>query len=95
MPMNGLTKLQKSPYNATNLLKLRKVIARSKKNADIVVEWLPEQAVQRMVRRIHNTFWFFREVRQYGRDCEIVRPQDVRDRFIEDLESAIGLYREQ
>jgi len=65
---------------------------RSKKNADSVVEWLPDQAVRRVVRRIHNTFWFFREVRRYGGDCEIVGPQDVRDRFVENLEKTAQRY---
>jgi len=65
---------------------------RSKQSADIVVEWLPDQAVRRVVRRIHNTFWFFREVRRYGSDCRIVGPEDVRDRFVRDLKAAIQNY---
>lgn len=65
---------------------------RSKQNADIVVEWLPDRAVRRVVRRIYNTFWFFREVRRYGKDCEIIGPKDVRDRFIDDLKETIQNY---
>ncbi len=65
---------------------------RSKQNADIVVEWLPDQAVRRVVRRIQNTFWFLREVRRYGSDCKIVGPEDIRDRFVRDLKATIQNY---
>ncbi|MEO1294924.1 MAG: WYL domain-containing protein [Cyanobacteria bacterium J06636_16] len=57
---------------------------RSKTKADLVNAWLPDQQIRRVVRRIHNTFWFFREVRRYGPDCVVVEPQDVRDRFAQD-----------
>ena len=40
--------------------------------------------IRRVVRRIHNTFWFFREVRRYGADCIVIGPEDVRDRFAQD-----------
>ena len=57
---------------------------RSKTKADVTVEWLPEQRLKRVVRRIHNTFWFFREVRRYGADCVVIGPEEVRDRFAQD-----------
>lgn len=66
---------------------------RSKTKADLMSEWLPEQQVRRVVRRIHNTFWFFREIRRYGADCVIVGPDEVRDRFVTDLKSAMKLYQ--
>ena len=56
----------------------------SKTKADITVEWLPEQHIKRVVRRVHNTFWFFREVRRYGADCIVVAPPAVRDRFAQE-----------
>ncbi|MGB3789689.1 MAG: WYL domain-containing protein [Phormidesmis sp.] len=65
---------------------------RSKQNTDTVVEWLPDRPVRRVVRRIHNTFWFFREVRRYGADCMIFGPEDVRDRFVDDLKATIQNY---
>jgi len=40
--------------------------------------------IRRVVRRIHNTFWFFREVRRYGADCVVIGPDNVRDRFARD-----------
>jgi predicted DNA-binding transcriptional regulator YafY len=58
---------------------------RTKTEADLLNEWLPEQQLRRVVRRIHYTFWFFREVRRYGANCVIVGPEEVRDRFATDL----------
>ncbi|PZO13164.1 MAG: WYL domain-containing protein [Leptolyngbya foveolarum] len=66
---------------------------RSKTEADLSSEWLPEQQVRRVVRRVRNTFWFFREVRRYGADCEIIGPQIVRDRFIQALTKTMQNYR--
>lgn len=58
---------------------------RSKTEADLSNEWMPDQQIRRVVRRVHNTFWFFREVRRYGADCVVVGPEDVRDRFAQDV----------
>lgn len=66
---------------------------RPKTEADLVNEWLPEQQIRQVTRRVHNTFWFFREVRRYGADCVIVGPREVRDRFVQDLERAVQNYR--
>ena len=66
---------------------------RSKREGDWVNEWLPEGEARRVVRRVSSTFWFFREVRRYGADCEIVGPLEVRDRFVADLERAVENYR--
>lgn len=66
---------------------------RSKTEADQMNEWLPEEQVRHVVRRVHNTFWFFREVRRYGADCVIVGPREVRDRFIQDLEQTVRNYQ--
>ncbi len=65
---------------------------RSKTEADLSNEWMPEQRVRRVVRRVRSTFWFFREVRRYGADCMIVGPEDVRDRFVDDLKATIQNY---
>ncbi|WP_448574187.1 WYL domain-containing protein [Trichothermofontia sp.] len=57
---------------------------RPKTTADLAIDWLPDQASKRIVRRIHNTFWFYREIRRYGADCLIIGPPAVRDRFAAD-----------
>ncbi|MBE9182550.1 WYL domain-containing protein [Oculatella sp. LEGE 06141] len=55
---------------------------RSKTAKDEINEWLEEPPqVRRVVRRISNSFWFIREVLRYGKDCEIVSPDRVRDRM--------------
>ncbi|HIK11906.1 MAG TPA: WYL domain-containing protein [Oscillatoriaceae cyanobacterium M33_DOE_052] len=41
--------------------------------------------LRRVVKRIANTFWLFRELRPYGADCEIVSPENVRALYKEDL----------
>ncbi|MBD3886700.1 WYL domain-containing protein [Phormidium tenue FACHB-886] len=59
---------------------------RTKTGADDVNEWHPHlPQVRRVVRRVTSTFWFFREVRRYGKDCIIVSPEEVRDRFKQEL----------
>ncbi|MFQ3618463.1 MAG: WYL domain-containing protein [Cyanobacteriota bacterium] len=65
---------------------------RTKTGADLANEWLPERQIRRVVRRIYNTFWFFREVRRYGAECVIVSPEAVRDRFKQELLAMIEQY---
>ncbi|MDX2096431.1 MAG: WYL domain-containing protein [Leptolyngbyaceae cyanobacterium bins.59] len=60
---------------------------------DQTVEWATE-AVQtrRVVRRITNTFWFFREVLPYGKNCVIVSPQKVREKFKQEVRALFEHY---
>jgi len=57
---------------------------RSKTKADLTNQWLPDQQARRIVRQIHHTFWFFREVRRYGANCIVIGPEEVRHRFAKD-----------
>jgi predicted DNA-binding transcriptional regulator YafY len=41
--------------------------------------------VRQVIRRVSNPFWLIREVFRYGKDCEIVSPKSVRDRFRQEL----------
>ncbi len=69
---------------------------KSKKSDDIVNEWLADNPqVRRVVRKVSNSFWFFREIFRYGEDCEIVSPDSVRDRFREKLKSLCRQYELQ
>ncbi len=34
--------------------------------------------VRQVIRRVSNPFWLMREVRRYGKDCEIVAPEHLR-----------------
>lgn len=65
----------------------------TKNSADEVNEWHPDRPqVRRVVRRITNTFWFFREIRRYGKDCIIVAPEELRDRFKQELLAMVEQY---
>lgn len=49
-------------------------------------DWLADQSrIRRVVRKVSNTFWFLREVMQYGEDCVIVSPESLRDRVKQKL----------
>jgi hypothetical protein len=65
------------------------------KAADRSNEWIRDRnpPVRRVVRRVSNTFWFFREVLRYGEDCIIVAPDVVRERFKRKLQILWEQYR--
>jgi len=58
------------------------------KSADVSSEWVSDRnpPVRRVIRKISNTFWFFREVMRYGEDCIIVAPEVAQARFKQKLE---------
>lgn len=63
------------------------------KQEDIDNNWLPEQPkVRRVIRKVSSTFWFFREILQYGEDCVIISPDTVRDRFKQKVKSLCQNY---
>ena len=69
------------------------------KPEDIIVELKmteDEQTYKRVVRNIFSTFWFFREIAPYWENCEIVSPQNVRQKFVtEKLQSLNLLYQDR
>jgi predicted DNA-binding transcriptional regulator YafY len=55
---------------------------RSKEKADIRNDWHPElPKVRRVVRRVSHTFWFFRAIKRYSPDCEIISPAEIRQQY--------------
>jgi len=64
------------------------------KTADIRNEWLSDRnpPVRQVIRRITNTFWFFREVFRYGEDCVIITPEAIRERFKQKLQALFAAY---
>lgn len=67
--------------------------AYERKTEDIFVSELEaEPPKKRIVRNISGTFWFFREITRYGKDCVIVSPEQVRSRFRENLKSLCQAY---
>lgn len=66
---------------------------KTKTAEDTFNEWLADSPqVRRIVKKVSNTFWFFREILRYGEDCVIVSPDGVRDRFQEKLIDLCRLY---
>jgi hypothetical protein len=60
----------------------------SKSNQDTLNEWHPElPEVRRVIRQIPNTFWFTREILRYGKDCEIITPDSLRDLIRKEINS--------
>lgn len=40
---------------------------------------------RRVIRKIFNTFWFFRDIAKYWEQCEVIEPKSVRDRALEKI----------
>ena len=56
-------------------------------------DWLSDQPrVRRVVRSVSSTFWFLRDVKQYGKDCQIIVPDSVRSRYIDELIATCNQY---
>lgn len=64
------------------------------KNTDVSHEWLSDchPPVRRVLRKISNTFWFFREVLRYGEDCIILKPEGVQTRLKQKLNTLCRIY---
>jgi predicted DNA-binding transcriptional regulator YafY len=48
--------------------------------------------IRRVWRRISNPFWLLKDIRGYGKDCEIIAPESVRKRAREDARSTLDNY---
>ncbi len=67
--------------------------AYQRKTEDVFVSELEgEPPIRKIVRNISGTFWFFREITRYGKDCVIVKPDEVRSQFRENLKSLCQAY---
>jgi hypothetical protein len=55
---------------------------RTKAEEDTLNEWHPEHPkVRRVVRQVSHTFWFFRAIKRYSPDCEIISPIEIRQQY--------------
>ncbi len=45
-----------------------------------------------VIRKVSNPFWLVREVLRYGKNCEIVSPEAVRQKMIKEIEKMNELY---
>lgn len=58
-----------------------------------VVETEENKPYKKVIRNIYSTFWFFREIAPYWGNCEIVSPENVRQKFVtEKLQRVNSLY---
>jgi predicted DNA-binding transcriptional regulator YafY len=64
----------------------------TKKNRDEVNEWL-DGSTKKVVRLVSSLFWFKRELFRYGKDCEVVSPQVMRDAIVFDIEAMLQRYK--
>ncbi|MBE9175436.1 WYL domain-containing protein, partial [Synechocystis salina LEGE 06155] len=52
-------------------------------------DWHPElPQTRQVIREISSTFWFLREILPYGKDCQVISPEGVRQRVMAELASA-------
>ncbi|NUN64896.1 WYL domain-containing protein [Pseudanabaena biceps] len=62
---------------------------------DIDNTWLDANPpIRQIIRQISNTFWFYREMMPYAEDCEIIEPEDVREKFKEKVRSLYAKYHD-
>jgi len=45
-----------------------------------------------IIRKVSNPFWFVREILPYGKNCEIISPEIVRDKFFDEVQKIVELY---
>ncbi|ANV92121.1 WYL domain-containing protein [Picosynechococcus sp. PCC 8807] len=63
------------------------------KSTDVYNDWHPElPKTRQVIRQVTSTFWFFREILPYGKDCKIIGPQSISDLFKQDLEALYQMY---
>ena len=48
--------------------------------------------IRRVWRRISNPFWLLKDIRSYGKDCEIIAPESVRQQARKDARSILDNY---
>lgn len=68
------------------------VKAYESKGNDISNEMIGE--VREVVRRVSHPFWLIREILPYGKKCQVVAPQAMRDRVKEEIHAIYQHYQE-
>lgn len=67
------------------------VKAYESKGNDISNEMIGE--VREVVRRVSHPFWLIREILPYGKKCQVVAPQAIRDRVKEEIQAIYQHYQ--
>ena len=65
---------------------------RSKPNDRSIGNLEGNPPTRQVIREIYSSFWFLREIRPYGKNCEIIAPQELRDRYIQELHAQCQQY---
>jgi len=63
----------------------------AKEDEDVENEMVGD--VRHVVKQVSSLFWLFRDVRRYGKDCEIILPESVRKKFREELKEMCDCYQ--
>jgi len=81
-PIVGKWRSQLDQIYVTFTLSGNLAFAYSPRDEDIDNTWLDcNPPIRQIIRKISNTFWFYREILPYAEDCEIIEPEDVREQF--------------
>ncbi|BBC27130.1 WYL domain-containing protein [Pseudanabaena sp. ABRG5-3] len=84
IPIVGKWRSQLDQIHVTFNLSGNLAFAYKPREEDIDNTWLDcNPPIRQIIRKISNTFWFYREIMPYAEDCEIIEPEDVREKFKE------------
>ena len=87
-PIQGKWRSQLDQIHVTFNLSGNLAFAYKPRDEDIDNTWLDCNPITRqIIRKISNTFWFYREIMPYAEECEIIEPKDVREKFKEKVRS--------
>jgi predicted DNA-binding transcriptional regulator YafY len=87
-PIQGKWRSQLDQILVTFNLSGNLAFAYQPRDEDVDNTWLETSPpVRQITRTISSTFWFYREIMPYAEDCEIIAPDDVREKFQEKVRS--------
>lgn len=86
-PIQGKWRSQLAQVTVTFQLSGKLAFAYKPKKDDTDDIWLHDFPIRQISRTVSSTFWFYREIMPYVEDCEIIDPDDVRQKFKEKVRS--------
>ena len=92
-PIQGKWRSQLDQMHVTFNLSGNLAFAYKTRDEYIDNTWLDRNPpIRQIIRKISSTFWFYREIMPYAEDCEIIEPNDVREKFTEKVRSLYHKY---
>jgi len=79
--IQGKWRSQLAQVTVTFQLSGKLAFAYKPRKEDVDDIWLDDYPIRQIKRTISSTFWFYREMMPYAEDCEIIKPDDVREKF--------------